>query len=126
MLLIPNKSITGPCDCCLKRFMRPVGYPMYSIICYLYTTLGPVTMSFEGSTSQRSLWYANNSMDKIRLPPLQPPRTYANRVLLFHRKPNGFDLVIGTAPQASHWRNLSTQQKTIYQMKGGRQFGVFE
>jgi len=90
------------------------------------TTLGPVTMSFEGSTSQRSLWYAKNSMDKIRLPPLQPPRTYANRVLLFHRKPNGFDLVIGTAPQASHWRNLSTQQKTIYQMKGGRQFGVFE
>lgn len=90
------------------------------------TVLGPVNMSFEDSTSQRSLRYGNNSMDKITLPPLQPPRTYANRALLFHRKPNGFDLVIGTALQASRWRSLSAQQKTIYQMQSGREFGVFE
>jgi HKD family nuclease len=91
------------------------------------TVLGPVVIAFEGETNYQSLRYGNNGMDKITLPALQPPRTYANRTLLFQRQPKGvFELVIGTLQQASKWRRLSLQQNGLYQMQSGREFGVFE
>ncbi|GAI35801.1 unnamed protein product, partial [marine sediment metagenome] len=91
------------------------------------TALGPVVIAFEGETNYRSLRYGNNGMDKITLPALQPPRTYANRTLLFQRQPKGvFELVIGTSQQASKWQRLSLQQNGLYQMQSGREFGVFE
>jgi HKD family nuclease len=91
------------------------------------TVLGPVVITFEGVTADQSLRYGNNGMDKITLPALQPPRTYANRTLLFQRRPKGvFELLIGTSQQASEWRRLSRQQSGLYEMQSGREFGVFE
>ena len=91
------------------------------------TVLGPVSIRFQGNITSQSLRYGNNGMDKITLPPLDPPRTYANQTLLFRRQPDDiFDLVIGTQRQASIWRNLSIRQNVFYQMQSGREFGVFE
>ena len=93
----------------------------------LNTVFGPVVIAFEGETTYQSLRYGDNGMDKITLPALQQTRTYANRTLLFQRQPGGvFKLVIGTSQQASKWRRLSIQQKRLYQMQSGREFGVFE
>ena len=91
------------------------------------TGLGSVPISFKGIKSKRSLRYGNNGMDKITLPVLQSPQTYANRTLLFHRNPKGyFELVIGTPKKIAQWRERSLQQNTLYQMQSGREFGVFD
>jgi hypothetical protein len=93
----------------------------------LNTVLGSVTVRFENVDSLQHLRFGNNGMDKITLPPLMAPRTYAKRTLLFHRSPKGyFDLKIGTSQSATEWRQLSVLQNTLYRMKGGREFGVFE
>ncbi len=91
------------------------------------TRFGSVTVSFEGNATDQALRYGNNGMDKMDLPALNSPRTYANRALLFHRRSDeAFELVIGSPQQAARWRNLSIHQGTLYRMKGGREFGVFE
>lgn len=90
------------------------------------TQLGEVSIRFEGEVSVRGMRFGNNGMDKINLPPLEYPRTYARQTLLFERLGEGvFDLTIGTPRQASRWRKLSETQGTLYTMKSGREYGVF-
>lgn len=90
------------------------------------TGLGHVSIRFKGLKSRQSLRYGNNGMDKITLPVLQYPRTYANRILLFHRNPSGyFDLKIGTPKKIAQYRQLSIDQHTLYKMQSGREYGVF-
>ncbi len=93
----------------------------------LNAPLGYVKIRFEDDLTSQHLRYGKNGMDKTTLPPLQHPRTYANQTLFFRREPDAFfEFVIGTPRQAARWRDLSKRQGTLYQMKGGREFGVFE
>lgn len=90
------------------------------------TIFGSVPIRFEGSTSNVSVRFGNNSMDKINLPPLQTPRTYAAKTLLFTGKKGGvYNLTIGSSRLEKRWRKMSADQGTIYQMQSGRPYGVF-
>jgi len=90
------------------------------------TVFGSVPIRFEGSTSNFGVRFGNNSMDKINLPPLQTPRTYAAKTLLFTRIRDGaYRLTIGTPRQEKLWRKMSAEQGTIYEMQSGRPYGVF-
>ena len=92
----------------------------------LNTVFGPVPIRFEGSTSNFSVRFGNNYMDKINLPALQTPRTYAAKTLLFTRNRDGvYDLTIGSSRLEKLWRKMSADQGTIYQMQSGRPYGVF-
>jgi hypothetical protein len=90
------------------------------------TVFGSVPIRFEGDISNHSVRFGNNSMDKINLPVLQPPRSYAAKTLLFKKKMNGvFDLKIGNLRQEKRWRKMSEEQGTLFQMQSGRPYGVF-
>jgi len=90
------------------------------------TVFGSVPIRFEGSTSKFSVRFGNNGMDKINLPPLETPRTYAAKTLLFTRNKDGvYDLTIGNSRLEKRWRKKSADQGTIYQMQSGRPYGVF-
>jgi len=90
------------------------------------TVFGSVPIRFEGVTSNRSVRFGNNYMDKINLPVLQPPRSYAAKALLFKKKGGGvFDLRIGNLRQEKRWRKMSEEQGMLFQMQSGRPYGVF-
>jgi HKD family nuclease len=90
------------------------------------TVFGQVPIRFEGSTSYFSVRFGNNYMDKINLPPLDFPRTYAAKTLLFKRNNNGvYDLTIGNNRLEKQWQKISTNQGTFYRMQSGRPYGVF-
>jgi len=90
------------------------------------TVFGSVPIRFKGSTSTFSVRFGNNYMDKINLPPLQTPRTYAAKTLLFTRNRDGvYDLTIGSSRLEKLWRKMSADQGTVYQMQSGRPYGVF-
>ena len=90
------------------------------------TMLGPVKIKYKGITSDYSIRFGNNSMDKINLPVLQAPKTYANQTLLFKRmRDDVFNLYIGNPKQVQQWRNKSQQQNTLFYMKSGREYGSF-
>jgi HKD family nuclease len=90
------------------------------------TVFGSVPISFEGVTSNHSVRFGNNYMDKINLPILQPPRSYAAKALLFKRKRTGvFDLKIGNLYQEKKWKKMSEEQGTLFRMQSGRPYGVF-
>jgi len=90
------------------------------------TVFGSVRIKFKGAITSHSMRFGNNSMDKINLPILNSPYTYAGQILLFKNNNKGFyELQIGSARQAARWHTLSQQQNTQYSMKSGREYGVF-
>ena len=92
----------------------------------LKTLIGSVKINYKGIASGYSIRFGNNGMDKINLPVLQAPKTYANQTLLFKRMRNDiFNLYIGNPKQVQQWRNKSQQQNTLFYMKSGREYGSF-
>lgn len=90
------------------------------------TIFGSIRIKFEGQTSDYSVRFGHNYMDKINLPVLESPRTYAARTLLFKRDGDDvFNLYIGDSLQENRWRKKSEKQNTIYRMQSGREYGVF-
>jgi len=90
------------------------------------TLFGSVPIRFEGTTSNFSVRFGNNYMDKMNLPTLHAPRTYAAKTLLFTRNEDGvYDLTIGNSRLENLWRKMSADQGTIYEMQSGRPYGVF-
>lgn len=92
------------------------------------TSLGEVSIRFNNEVTQCHMRFGNNSMDKLTLPiPNHPgPRTYENTTLKFDRDTDGiFDLTVGNAQRKRVWREQSQLVNGLYQMVGGREFGVF-
>lgn len=91
------------------------------------TSLGNVRLVYGGNISDCHMRFGNNFMDKLTLPVpgVQGP-IYENKTLLFQRQPNGsFILKIGTAKDIRVWKRNSYTQGTLYTMKSGREYGVF-
>lgn len=92
------------------------------------TLFGVVFIRHQGEVVECNMRFGNNYMDKLNLPiPDSPgPAAYDNRTLLFERNSDGvFDLKVGTAKEIAEWRMLSIQQGSLFRMRGGREFGVF-
>lgn len=91
------------------------------------TQLGKIFIKFNNAKTSHSLRYGNNGMDKITLPILASPNTYANKTLLFTKILDGtYTLKIGATRSVTKWRQLSSQQGTAYKMQSGREYGVFD
>lgn len=92
------------------------------------TSLGEVPIRYNNEITQCHMRFGNNSMDKLTLPiPHNPgPQSYENTTLLFTRNTNRvFDLTVGNARQKRLWQQQSRVANGLFQMVGGRQFGVF-
>lgn len=92
------------------------------------TKLGEVVMRFENKPEKnRSIWYANNSMDKVHLPVpgWYGPVTYDGQVAHFEWNGEVFVVTLGTRADVSRWKKSSGQQGMIYSMTQGRQFGFY-
>lgn len=92
--------------------------------------LGEVTLQYGNKLAQtdRSVWFGDNSMDKIHLPipgEYGPP-TYDNSVIHFQRlRPGVFRVLRGTAHQAAVWKRKSRRQGLLGRLSGGRLFGFY-
>jgi HKD family nuclease len=92
------------------------------------TPLGTVRISAGGELVDCNMRFGNNQMDKLNLPipGVETPATYGNQTLLFRRRPDGtYDLSVGTQEDVAEWKARSTAQASIYEMRGGREYGVF-
>lgn len=93
------------------------------------TLFGEVHIRYKQSHSICHMRFGDNSMDKLNLPipSVEGPPSYENSVLLFERLYDGsFRLTVGTEEQEIEWKKLSTEQDTLYTLRGGRQYGTFE
>ncbi len=92
------------------------------------TSLGEVPVRFNGITTACHMRFGNNSMDKLTLPiPNHPgPPSYENTTLRFERGADGvFELTLGTPQRVRQWKDRSRALDSLFQMVGGREFGVF-
>lgn len=90
--------------------------------------IGSVRIVYGSHSATRNLRFGNNSMDKLDLPIPQRegPPSYRDQTLLFCRQPDGsFRLTLGTPAEIRSWTSRSHAQRTLFQMRGGRTFGVF-
>jgi hypothetical protein len=72
--------------------------------------------------------FGNNYMDKLNLPiPTdEGPEEYEGTTLLFERRADGaFNMLVGTSADVRGWKRRSRRQGTLYQMRSGREYGVF-
>lgn len=94
------------------------------------TKLGEVKMRFGSKQPQadRSIWFGNNSMDKIHLPVPGTfgPARYDNSVVHFRRiAPGEFAVSLGTRRTAAAWRRKSQQQGLADRLGRKRRFGFY-
>lgn len=94
------------------------------------TILGKVKMKYGNKSAQtdRSVWFGNNSMDKIHLPvpTTYGPRQYDHSVIHFRRVgPREFAVSLGNRTRAATWRRRSEQQGLLDRLGGGRRFGFY-
>lgn len=93
------------------------------------TLVGLVAIRFGANTREGcSLRSSNNSMDVLALPiPGEDgPAEYDQKTLLFRRiGVRQFLLSVGTPAQVANWRRQSDLVAGRFQMKGGREWGVF-
>lgn len=90
--------------------------------------IGSIRIEYEGHAAVRNLRFGNNKMDKLDLPiPVhEGPASYKHQTLLFTRKSKGvFRLQIGSSTDIANWKDRSRAQETLFQMRSGREFGVF-
>lgn len=92
------------------------------------TKLGEVLMRFEHKPeTRRSVWFANNSMDKVHLPVpgWYGPVTYDGQVVRFDWDGTHFVVSIGTRADVAKWKANSEKQGMFYAMTQGRNFGFY-
>jgi len=92
--------------------------------------LGEVKLKFGSKPAQvdRSIWFGNNSMDKIHLPVpgIYGPPEYDNSVVHFRRvRPGEFLVSLGTPRSATLWRRKSKSQGLLDRLGRGRRFGFY-
>jgi len=93
------------------------------------TLVGTVAIKYGAKTRDEcSLRFSNNSMDVLTLPipGEEGPAAYDRQTLLFRRTGvRQFTVSLGTEAQIANWRRQSDQVAGRFQMKGGREWGVF-
>jgi HKD family nuclease len=92
------------------------------------TLLGSVMIVHGDTVTECHMRFGDNSMDKLNLPvPSEVgTATYEYSTLLFTREDSGvFRIQVGTAGEIGTWKARSRKAKTLYAMRGGREFGVF-
>lgn len=92
------------------------------------SSIGTVRIRYGEFSANRNLRFGNNQMDKLDLPiPGQEgPPTYRDQTLLFTREPDGsFRMTLGTSEEIANWKRRSQTRETSFQMRGGREYGVF-
>lgn len=94
------------------------------------TKLGEVKMKYGNKPAQpdRSIWFGNNSMDKIHLPVPGSfgPAKYDNSVVHFRRVgPGEFVISLGTERTAAIWRRRSQRQGLADRLGRKRRFGFY-
>jgi hypothetical protein len=93
------------------------------------TKLGEIKMR-AGSRpiTSRSVWYANNSMDKVHLPVPGSfgPHSYDDRTIIFERTDDYFLVSIGSQVECKDWLHSSQEQGLCFEMNQGRLFGFFD
>lgn len=90
--------------------------------------IGNVMLRYSGVTVERPLRFSHNAMEVLSLPvPGDPgPNSYDQETLLFRRKRDYFELVVGSSAQAQRWRDRSMAVDGLVTMTGGhRAWGVF-
>lgn len=92
--------------------------------------LGVVKLKFGSKPAQadRSVWFGNNSMDKIHLPVpgTYGPPEYDNSVVHFKRvRPGEYLVSLGTSRSAGRWRRKSESQGLLDRLGRGRRFGFY-
>ena len=92
------------------------------------TVFGRRIISYRNGDYECGLRYGNNQMDKLNLPPPDDLGidTYEDKILVFTRLgEERFNLQIFPLGRIERFRKLSSRYNSLYQMKGGRQYGVF-
>jgi HKD family nuclease len=92
------------------------------------TVFGSNIITHNGLEYECSMRFGNNSMDKLNLPSPQNISldTYEDKVLLFTRLGNDrFNLQIFPLDNIENFRILSNRHNTSYEMKSGREYGVY-
>lgn len=93
------------------------------------TLVGTVAIRYGANTRYEcSLRFSNNSMDVLTLPlpGEEGPAAYDRQTLLFRRiGVRQFLVSLGTPAQIANWRRQSDQIAGRFEMKGGREWGVF-
>ncbi len=92
------------------------------------TVLGAVQISYQDQVTPCHMRFGNNQMDKLNLPipGAGGPATYMDQTLIFSREPNDvFELQVRPLAESDTWKARSSERDTLYEMQGGRQFGVF-
>lgn len=94
------------------------------------TKLGEVMMKYGNKPAQsdRSIWFGNNSMDKIHLPipGTHGPAEYDHSVVHFRRTgPREFVVSLGNRRAAAVWRRKSQRQGLLERLGGTRRFGFY-
>lgn len=92
------------------------------------TQLGNVRVRYRGEIAECHMRFGDNGMDKLTLPipAVHGIPTYENSTLLFRKNHDEiFDLCLGSAVEVRQWKATSSHNDTHYEMRGGRQFGVY-
>ncbi len=94
------------------------------------TIVGKVKMKYGSKLAQtdRSIWFGNNSMDKVHLPVpgSYGPSHYDNSIIHFRRVgPREFAISLGNRRTAAIWRRRSERQGLLDRLGRGRRFGFY-
>lgn len=90
--------------------------------------IGTIRINYAGHSALRNLRYGTNQMDKLDLPipDREGPPSYRNQTLLFTREADGtFQMTVGTPDQIASWKRNSQELGSSFQMRRGREYGVF-
>lgn len=92
------------------------------------TPVGTYRINYADHSALRNLRFGSNDMDKLDLPipDKEGPPSYRNQTLLFAREADGvYRMILGTPEQISDWKRRSLKIGSLFQMRGGREYGVF-
>jgi len=92
------------------------------------TFLGEITVVYRAERTSCHMRFGNNQMDKLNLPVPEDggPPEYEGKTLLFKRTSSGeFQLSVRSRAVASRWKSKSRNQGTLFEMRSGREYGIF-
>ena len=95
------------------------------------TPIGEIKIDFGGTKGEYNLRFGNNFMEKLNLPVPgeKGPTTYEGQTLLLSKKSDGvfkLDVCSSDSSKAILWQGKSKKQHTLFAMRSGREFGVFD
>lgn len=92
------------------------------------TPVGTFRVNYGRHSALRNLRFGSNDMDKLDLPipDQEGPPSYRNQTLLFTREAKDvYRMTVGGSEQINDWKSRSRSIGALFQMRGGREYGVF-